>query len=168
MFGITKRLSTILAGSAVVAALCMPAHAAGIGVGAGASVGGSGGVNGGAGASVGGGNGVNGGAGASIGGGTGANAGAGASIGGSGGTTAGLGATVGGQNGVGAGVGVGTGVAGIGAKPSTLSNPSLSGVVADMSDSQVARMKKRCADVLASSGSYDRDLRQLCLLISRR
>jgi hypothetical protein len=29
-------------------------------------------------------------------------------------------------------------------------------------------MKKRCADVLASSGSYDRDLRQLCLLIARR
>ncbi|QND55593.1 hypothetical protein [Mesorhizobium huakuii] len=165
MFGITKRLSTILAGGAVVAALCMPALAAGIGVGAGASVGGSGGVNAGAGASVGGGNGVNGGAGASIGGGTGANAGAGASIGGSGGGTAGLGATVGGQN----GVGVGTGVAGIGgATPSSLSNSSLSGVVADMSDSQVARMKKRCADVLASSGSYDRDLRQLCLLISRR
>lgn len=167
MFGIEKRLSTILAGSAVVAALCMPALAAGIG--AGASVGGSSGVNAGAGASVGGGNGVDGGAGASIGGGTGVDAGAGASIGDSGGTTAGLGATVGGQNGVGAGVGVGSGVAGTGgAKPSSLSNPSLPGVVADMSDSQVARMKKRCADVLASSGSYDPDLRQLCLLISRR
>jgi hypothetical protein len=37
-----------------------------------------------------------------------------------------------------------------------------------MSDSQVARMKKRCVDVLNSSGSYDRDLRQLCLMIARR
>ena len=45
---------------------------------------------------------------------------------------------------------------------------NLLGVVADMSDSQVARMKKRCVDVLGSSGVYDRDLRQLCLLIARR
>jgi hypothetical protein len=37
-----------------------------------------------------------------------------------------------------------------------------------MSDTQIARYKKRCADVLSSGGSYDRDLRQLCLLISRR
>ncbi len=29
-------------------------------------------------------------------------------------------------------------------------------------------MKKRCVDVLGSSGVYDRDLRQLCLLIARR
>jgi hypothetical protein len=37
-----------------------------------------------------------------------------------------------------------------------------------MSDSQIARFKKRCADVLGSEGSYDRDLRQLCLLIASR
>jgi hypothetical protein len=37
-----------------------------------------------------------------------------------------------------------------------------------MSDSQVARMKKRCVDVLNSEGTNDRDLRQLCLLIARR
>ncbi len=37
-----------------------------------------------------------------------------------------------------------------------------------MTDTQVARMKKRCADVLSVSGVYDRDLRQLCLLIARR
>ncbi|KRB25643.1 hypothetical protein ASD99_28095 [Mesorhizobium sp. Root695] len=94
--------------------------------------------------------------------------------GGSNGVSVGLGATVGGQNGagVGAGVGTGTGVgAGIGVGGTNASNPSntsLPGVVADMSDSQVARMKQRCVDVLNSSGSYDRDLRQLCLLISRR
>ncbi|MGY2996393.1 hypothetical protein ACVWWD_005200 [Mesorhizobium sp. URHB0026] len=29
-------------------------------------------------------------------------------------------------------------------------------------------MKKRCDDVLSSEGTYDRDLRQLCLLIARR
>ena len=45
---------------------------------------------------------------------------------------------------------------------------TLPGVVASMSSSQITRMKKRCADVLSSSGTYDRDLRELCLLISRR
>jgi hypothetical protein len=49
-----------------------------------------------------------------------------------------------------------------------MANSRLPSVVAQISESQVARMKKRCADVLASSGSYDRDLRQLCLLIARR
>ncbi|RUX02587.1 hypothetical protein EOA30_17795 [Mesorhizobium sp. M8A.F.Ca.ET.059.01.1.1] len=38
---------------------------------------------------------------------------------------------------------------------------------ARVSNSKVARMKKRCADVLTSEGTYDRDLRQLCLLIGR-
>ncbi|WP_244604415.1 MULTISPECIES: hypothetical protein [Mesorhizobium] len=58
--------------------------------------------------------------------------------------------------------------------PSNLSNPpnpcslGLPGIVAQMSDSKVARMKKRCVDVLSSEGTYDRDLRQLCLLITRR
>ena len=42
------------------------------------------------------------------------------------------------------------------------------GAVAQMSDSKLARLKKRCADVLSSEGSYDRDLRQLCLLIAKR
>jgi hypothetical protein len=37
-----------------------------------------------------------------------------------------------------------------------------------MSSSQLTRMKKRCIDVLSSEGTYDRDLRQLCLMISRR
>ncbi|MER9585488.1 hypothetical protein [Mesorhizobium sp. M0276] len=50
-------------------------------------------------------------------------------------------------------------------KASTVSPPS---VVADMSGSQLTRMKKRCVDVLGSAGTYDRDLRQLCLLIARR
>ena len=38
---------------------------------------------------------------------------------------------------------------------------------AEWSASQVARMKKRCVDVLASSGSNDQNL-QLCQLIPRR
>jgi len=161
----------------------------GVNAGVGASVGGSGGVNAGVGASVGGGSGINAGAGANVGGSNGASAGLGASVGGSnginagasanvGGTdgvTAGLGANVGGTSGIGVGVGIGGGT-----NPSSLSSPSnpsnlgnptqssLPGVVAQMSSSQVARMKKRCVDVLSSEGSYDRDLRQLCLLIARR
>ncbi|WP_280944206.1 hypothetical protein [Mesorhizobium sp. WSM2561] len=41
-------------------------------------------------------------------------------------------------------------------------------LVAQMSSSQLIRMKKRCVDVLGSGGTYDRDLRELCLLIARR
>ena len=83
--------------------------------------------------------------------------------------TAGLGATVGGTSGVGAGVGVGIGgTAGTLGTPGATGTTGLPGVVADMSSSQITRMKKRCADVLSSSGTYDRDLRELCLLISRR
>ncbi|MER9226521.1 MULTISPECIES: hypothetical protein [unclassified Mesorhizobium] len=41
-------------------------------------------------------------------------------------------------------------------------------VVAQLSSSQLIRMKKRCADVLSSEGTYDSDLRQLCMLIARR
>jgi len=37
-----------------------------------------------------------------------------------------------------------------------------------MSTVQVTQMKKRCVDVISSSATYDRDLRQLCLLIARR
>jgi hypothetical protein len=37
-----------------------------------------------------------------------------------------------------------------------------------MSGTQLARMKKRCADVLSSQGTYDSDLRALCLMIARR
>ncbi|WP_352582700.1 hypothetical protein [Mesorhizobium caraganae] len=37
-----------------------------------------------------------------------------------------------------------------------------------MSSSQLARMKKRCASVLSGQGTYDRDLKQLCLLLARR
>lgn len=87
-----------------------------------------------------------------------------ANVGGTSGITAGLGANVGDTSGIGIG----------GANPSSLSNPtnlsqtSLSGTVAQMSNSQVARMKKRCVDVLSNEGAYDRDLRQLCLLIARR
>jgi len=143
---------------ALLASLSFPLEAAGLGVGAGASVGGSGGANAGAGASVGGNNG--------------ANAGLGASVGGADGSTAGVGANVGGTSAVGVGVGVGVGVI----NPTTPADPttpaasaqSLPGTVAQMSASQLARMKKRCVDVLNGSGSYDGDLRELCLMISRR
>jgi hypothetical protein len=37
-----------------------------------------------------------------------------------------------------------------------------------MSASQLAKMKKRCASVLSGQGTYDRDLKQLCLLLARR
>ncbi|TJU92351.1 MAG: hypothetical protein E5Y12_29665 [Mesorhizobium sp.] len=167
-----KTVASVLAGSAMVLVLSMPANAAGLGVGA--SVGGNGGVNAGVGASVGGSSGVNAGLGASVGGSSGVSAGLGASIGGSNGVAAGLGANVDGTSGIGAGVGVGIGG---GTNPSNPSNPSnrlnlsrtsLPGVVAQMSDPQVMRMKKRCVDVLGSEGAYDRDLRQLCLLIARR
>lgn len=40
--------------------------------------------------------------------------------------------------------------------------------VAQMSGAKLMRMKKRCADVLSSEETYDKDLRALCLMISRR
>ncbi|UVK48015.1 hypothetical protein BPNPMPFG_003304 [Mesorhizobium sp. AR07] len=52
--------------------------------------------------------------------------------------------------------------------PGTAAHPNLPSVVGDMSSGQLVRMKKRCADVLGNSAFYDRDLRQLCLLIARR
>jgi hypothetical protein len=86
------------------------ARADGIGVGIGASIGGSNGVNARAGASIGGRNGGTAGLGASIGGRNGVNAGAGANVGGSNGITAGPGANVGSGAKAGAGVKVGNGV----------------------------------------------------------
>lgn len=95
--------------------------------------------------------------------------------------TAGLGTTVGGTSGVGAGAGVGIGNGvnmalgiGVGNGPSSPSNPSnptgpkVASAVANMSGGKLARMKKRCVDVLGSQETYDRDLRQLCLLIAGR
>jgi len=152
MHSLNKSLAKTLAGSVLAIALSFPVSAAGIGVGA--SVGGGGGVSAGAGANVGGSSGVS--------------AGLGASVGGASGVSAGVGANVGGTDGVGVGVGVGgpdpTNTSSTGNPP----NPGLSSAVANMSGSQLARMKKRCADVLGNSGGYDRDLRQLCLLVSRR
>jgi hypothetical protein len=98
--------------------------------------------------------------------------------------TAGLGATVGGTSGIGAGAGLGVGNGvnvglglGVGnnpgsptdpSNPSNPTGPKLASAVANMSDSKLARMKKRCVDVLGSQESYDRDLRQLCLMIAGR
>ncbi|TJX50260.1 MAG: hypothetical protein E5W21_19220, partial [Mesorhizobium sp.] len=100
------------------------------------------------------------------------NAGLGANVGGTGGINAGLGANVGDTSGAGVGVGIDNVTnpgnpsnLGISPNPSQLNVP---GAVAQMSSSQLTRMKKRCVDVLGSEGTYDRDLRQLCLLISRR
>ncbi|RWA91939.1 MAG: hypothetical protein E5V92_17975 [Mesorhizobium sp.] len=83
------------------------------------------------------------------------------------GTNSALNATVGGTSGVGAGLGVGGIVPGaLGATPP--GTPNVASAVAQLSSSQLARMKKRCVDVLSSEGTYDRDLRALCLMISRR
>lgn len=168
MSGISRNIAIALSCGAIVAIFAMPAYAAGgLGVGVGASVGGSGGVNAGVGASVGGSGGVNAGLGASVGGSGGVNAGATASVGGSNGVNAGVGANVG----LGLGIGGDTSDPG---NPSNLSKPGnltklgLSGAVASMSGNQLARMKKRCVDVLSSEGSYDSDLRALCLMIARR
>jgi hypothetical protein len=66
------------------------------------------------------------------------------------------------------GVGVGGGtLPGTPGAPGTPGTPGVS-VVAQMSSSQLLRMKKRCVDVLGSGGTYDRDLRELCMLIARR
>lgn len=190
MRNIVKQAAAALTLGTMVAVLAMPANAASLGVGA--SIGGSGGVNAGAGASVGGGSGVNAGLGASVGGTNGVNAGAGASVGGSGGIDAGATASIGGSQGINAGVGanVGNGVnanidasvgnsanvgvgVGLGAAPSATGTPGALGpepsaAVAQMSGTQLARMKKRCADVLSSQNTYDSDLRALCLMIARR
>lgn len=156
-------MGSLTAGSVLVI-LCMPATAAGI------NVGGVGGVSvgsGGASANVGG----NSGATASVSlGGSGANAAA--SVGDTGGATAsiGTGANVGVVTGVGTdvNVGVGTNPAANPSNPTASSNPNLASVVGDMSNAQVTRMKKRCVEVLSNEDTYDRDLRRLCLLISRR
>ncbi|MEP6565117.1 MAG: hypothetical protein ABJB10_08250, partial [Mesorhizobium sp.] len=164
-----------LAGGAVVVALCLPASAAGLGVSvggvsAGASIGGSnGGLGVGAGVSVGGAGGVNAGVGATVGGTNGVTAGAGATVGGAGGVAAGAGASVGGTGGVtaGAGVGVGTTSPRSPNQPAIATPPAVAALAA-MSSGQIARMKKRCASVLSGQGTYDRDLKQLCLLLARR
>lgn len=79
------------------------------------------------------------------------------------------------------GINSGVGTANILSSPSILSGQSvpsssqsnsnrarLVSAAADISGAQLTRMKKRCVDVLNSQDSYDRDLRQLCLLIARR
>jgi hypothetical protein len=160
------KFSRILAGGALLAFLCAPAYALDVG----ASVGGAS-----AGASIGGGNGGR--AGASVGG-----ASASASIGGGSGVSASIGgpadtgatASIGGGTGVNAnvnagpaGVTIGTGTPGAPGTPGTpgVSNPGLSGVVAGMLDKQLARTKKRCAQVLGSGAQLDADLVALCKLV---
>ncbi|WFP61874.1 MULTISPECIES: hypothetical protein [unclassified Mesorhizobium] len=190
MPSIAQKVARTLACGTIVAVLSAPAHADGINVGVGASVGG--GINAGAGASVGGRGGIDAGLGASVGGASGVNAGAIASVGGSNGIDADATASIGGSNGVDAAVdanvgdgagttlGLGVGDTGVGVSVGTaaaLSAPSTPGAsvtprartaVAQLSSTQLTRMKKRCAEVLSSAGTYDSDLRALCLMISRR
>ncbi|WP_245429246.1 hypothetical protein [Mesorhizobium sp. WSM3860] len=192
MASIVKRFASTLASGAIIVALAMPANAQSVGLGGvgGVSVGGNradanaGGPNGAdANASFGGSStsanvsigGAGGGTGtANIGG---SSSTATASIGGTSGaaadatvgngTNSALNVTTGGTSGVGVGIGAGATVPGtVGATPPGTTN--LSSVVAQMSSSQLSRMKKRCVDVLSSEGTYDRDLRALCLMISRR
>jgi hypothetical protein len=169
MSSIAKNIARALSYGSIVAILALPANAAGVGVGA--SVGGGGGVNAGAGASTGGSGGVNGGLGAPVGGSGGANAGAGASLGGSDGVTAGVGANVG--DGTNANVDAAVGNDATPGTPGTLGTLGTPGAkppagLAQMSGTQLARMKKRCVDVLSSEGTYDSDLKALCLMIARR
>lgn len=186
MRNIVRKVAATLTYGTIIAVLAAPANAAGLGVGAGASVGGSGGVNAGVGASVGGGSGVNAGVGASVGGANGVDANATASVGGSTGINANVGANIG--DGINAGVdanvgdsanatlGLGIGDDGIGGlsplgTPNTLGipgTPAVKDAVAQMSGTKLTRMKKRCTEVLSSEGTYDKDLRALCLMISRR
>ncbi|RUX51249.1 MAG: hypothetical protein EOS58_24805 [Mesorhizobium sp.] len=191
MASIVKRFASTLASGAIIVVLAMPANAQSVGLGGlgGVSVGGNsadanaggpdgadanasfGGSNTSASVSIGGSGGANGAATiggsdstatASIGGTNGA--GATATLGN--GTNSAAGVTLGGTS-VGANVGVGGTVPGApGATPP--GTPNLASVVAEMSSGQLARMKKRCVDVLSSEGTYDRDLRQLCLMIARR
>jgi hypothetical protein len=155
------KFSRILAGGAMLAFLCAPAFALDVG----ASVGGAS-----AGASIGGGNGAR--AGASLGG-TSANAsvGGGSASASIGGGPAGTGASLSLGDGVNAnatagpaGVSIGTGTPGAPGTPG-ISNPGLSDVVAGMSDKQLARTKKRCAQVLGSGVEVDADLVALCKLV---
>ncbi|MER8430677.1 hypothetical protein [Mesorhizobium caraganae] len=191
MASIVKRIASTLASGAIIVILAMPANAQSVGLGGfgGVSVGGNradanaGGPNGAdanasfggsrtsANVSIGGTNGADGTATiggssstgtASIGGTNGA--GANATLGN--GTNSAVGVTLGGTS---ANVGVGTPeVPGTLGTAATATTPAMPGVVASMSSSQLTRMKKRCIDVLSSEGTYDRDLRQLCLMISRR
>ncbi|MDG4883877.1 hypothetical protein [Mesorhizobium sp. WSM4884] len=177
MPSIAQKVARTLACGTIVAVLAAPAHADGIGVGVGASVGGRGGINAGLGSSVGGTSGVNAGAVASVGGSNGIDADATASIGGANGVEAAVDANVGDGAATTLGLGAGddTGV-GVGTAPlSVPTAPEASVVtsrartaVAQLSSTQLTRMKKRCAEVLSSAGTYDSDLRALCLMISRR
>jgi len=139
-------------------------------VGATASVGGSGGVNADIGASVGGG----------------VDVGATASVGGGGGVNADVGVGVGGNGvdlGVGIGIGGGTLTPGVPPvardpgrdDPGKIDRPGTSTGKTDgrnsvastfgMSGAQLARLSKRCVDVLSDPSSYDRDLISLCRTI---
>ncbi|MGC4025311.1 MAG: hypothetical protein QM744_09270 [Mesorhizobium sp.] len=163
-------------GAAIALTFSAPVYAqqaqGGVGAGLGVSVGGANGVNAGVGAGIG--NGVGAGLGASAGGGGGVNAGLGASIGGSGGVDAGATASVG--NGVGADVGVSIGGGsatsptgtGITSPSASTSNPSRQGRVAtisNMSPGKLAKMRKRCAAVIADLDGYDADLVSLCRML---
>ncbi|MES0051715.1 MULTISPECIES: hypothetical protein [unclassified Mesorhizobium] len=63
---------------------------------------------------------------------------------------------------------IGTSGATVGTEsPDNPTNTDLTRIVDAMSSAEITRFKKRCIDVIESRGAYDRDLRQLCLLIWR-
>lgn len=191
MPSIMRKLHKALTSGAIVAILAVPGNAASLGLGGlgGVSVGGNG-----ASANVGGASGANADASfggsstsatASIGGTNGANAAV--SLGGNqaadaavslGGTDTGATASIG-TSGANVGIGtlgasadVGVGIPGTGVPgtsgTSVTTGPTPSAALAQMTGNKLMRMKKRCADVLSSEGTYDKDLRTLCLMISRR
>jgi hypothetical protein len=152
-----------MACGALLALLCGPASALDVG----ASVGG---VS--AGVSTGGGSGTS--VSASIGGSTNASA----SIGGGSGVTASVSGpastsgslNLGGGSGLNASVDIGPANVNIGTNPTTpgapgVSNPGLRDVVAAMSNKELLRTKKRCAQVLGSGMQLDADLVALCKLV---
>ncbi|WP_146770362.1 hypothetical protein [Mesorhizobium hawassense] len=192
MPSIIRKLHRVLTCGAIVAILAVPGNAASLGLGGlgGVSVGGNG-----ASANAGGASGADADASfggsstsatASIGGTSGANGAV--SLGGDqaadtavslGGTDTGATASIGtsganvGIGTLGASAGVGAGIpstSGVPVTPGTsvTTGPKPSAALAQMTGNKLMRMKKRCVDVLSSEGTYDADLRALCLMISRR
>lgn len=147
-----------------------------LGAGAGVSVGGEGGISAGGGLGLGGSSGTSAGAGASIGGSSGVSAGAGVSTDGTADVDAGATASVGGPagaaanigvgttdpTGVGIGIGLGTATSGAAIGPTST---GLAGVIANMTEAETAKFRKRCEGILNDSAGFDRDLIALCKML---
>jgi hypothetical protein len=173
---INRNFSAALACGTVIALLCMPANA--LDVGAGASVGGSGGVSAGVGASTGGGGGTSASGTVGVGGGNGANASANVGTGGATGTNANVDVSLGGAGnnaatataavnalnaiGIDASVGIGTGTT---TTPGVAAPGTVPGAIARMSTKELLAYKKTCKQVLGNRGGFDANLVALCKMV---